>query len=81
MKQHPPTQLDPAAKRWLTEAETARRLGMSVKWLQKGRIIGGPLPHAKFGGAVRYALADIEIFERESIRRSTSDPGQQDGEK
>ena len=81
MKQHLPSQLDAAAKRWLTEAETARRLGMSVKWLQKGRLHGGPLPHAKFGGAVRYALADIEKFERDSIRLSTSDQGWQDGEK
>lgn len=81
MKQHLPSQVDHTAKRWFTEFETAQRLGMSVKWLQKGRLTGSPLRFAKFGGAVRYSLADIEEFERISIRQSTSDLGRRGGGK
>lgn len=62
-------------QQWLTEIDTARRLGMSRKWLQKARLTGhGPL-FAKFGSAVRYSLRDIEEFERASLRHSTSDEG------
>lgn len=68
--------IEVAAKRWLTETETAQRLGMSVKWLQKMRVSGGGLRFAKFGSAVRYALGDIEQFERDAIRSSTSDTGE-----
>lgn len=60
---------------WLTEAETADRLRMTRKWLQKERLTGGRLRFAKFGSAVRYAVADIEAFERASLRSSTSDTG------
>ena len=60
---------------WLKEVQTAARLIISPKLLQKWRYSGGPLPYAKFGGAIRYALADIEQFERASRRTSTSDPG------
>lgn len=58
---------------WLTEAQTAERLNMSVKWLQKERLCGGLLRFAKFGSAVRYSLADIESFEQASLRMSTSE--------
>lgn len=64
---------------WLTEAQTAKRLNMSVKWLQKDRLVGSRIPFAKFGTAVRYSLADIEQFERNSVRSSTSDLGFSDG--
>ena len=60
---------------WLTETQTAERLNMSVKWLQKDRLHGSRLRYAKFGSAVRYALADIEAFERASMRSSTSNVG------
>lgn len=60
---------------WLTESQTAERLNMTNKWLQKERVSGGGLRFAKFGTAVRYALADIEEFERLSLRFSTSDKG------
>lgn len=65
------------ATSWLTEVETSSRLGMSVKWLQKMRLCGGGIPFAKFGSAVRYAVADIENYERRCLRQSTSDPGPQ----
>lgn len=64
-----------AATAWLTEAETADRLRMSVKWLRKMRLVGGGVRFAKFGSAVRYSLSDIEQYERESLRVSTSDRG------
>ena len=67
--------LDACERRWLTEGEAARRLNISQKWLQKKRLEGGGLRFAKFGSAVRYALADIEEFEQASLRASTSDSG------
>ena len=63
------------AQVWFTETETAQRLNMSRKWLQKERLLGGGLRFAKFGSAVRYLLADIEAYERSSLRNSTSDVG------
>jgi hypothetical protein len=65
-----------ASQIWLTESEVAGRLGMSQKWLQKERLNGAGIPFAKFGAAVRYAISDIEAFERDSRRLSTSDLGQ-----
>jgi hypothetical protein len=69
------SQISPSERKWLTEAEAANRLNMSVKWLQKGRLRGGGPKYAKFGSAVRYAVADIEEFERANLRTSTSDEG------
>ena len=37
---------------------------------------GDGLRFAKFGSAVRYAVADIEDFERRCLRTSTSDDGE-----
>lgn len=62
-------------KRWLTEQETSARLNISKKWLQKARIEGGGPRFAKFGGAVRYSIADLQDFEKSSVRKSTSDVG------
>ena len=61
------------APSYRTEKEVARHLGLSVKWLQKMRLIGGGIPYHKFGSAVRYASADVRAFETESRRSSTSD--------
>lgn len=65
-------------QKWLTESQTAQRLNISAKWLQKTRSQGGGggLRFAKFGSAVRYAVADIEDFERRCLRTSTSDDGE-----
>lgn len=61
---------------YLTEKQLARRLNMSVKWCQKQRLVGGGVPFTKFGtGAVRYAISDIEEYEKRCRRTSTSDPG------
>lgn len=62
-------------EKWLTEVETAMRLRMSKKWLQKARTKGGGPRFAKFGSAVRYAVSDIEQFEKSRLRSSTSDHG------
>lgn len=69
------TQVDLTTCRWLTEIEAARRLGLSVKYLQRARAKGTPPNFAKFGRAVRYCIDDIEAFERQAMRISTSDPG------
>jgi len=63
--------------RWLNETQAARRLNMSVKWLQKCRLTGTESAprFAKFGSSVRYSVADLEQFERASLRTSTSDDG------
>lgn len=58
---------------WLTEAQTAERLGLSVKWLQKERGRGSCLRYAKFGRAVRYSIADIECFEQNCLRTNSSE--------
>ncbi|RIV82739.1 DNA-binding protein [Aurantiacibacter zhengii] len=60
---------------WLTEKQTAQRLHMSQKWLQKTRIVGGGPRFAKFGSTVRYSLADIKAYEQNCLRLSTSDVG------
>lgn len=64
----------PTSIRWLTETQTAERLNMSVKWLQKERLHGSRIPFAKFGSAVRYSISDIEQFERDSVQTCTSTP-------
>ena len=59
---------------FLREKEVAIRLAVSEKWLQKMRYQGGGIPFHKFGGAVRYAVADIEVFEAANRMASTSSP-------
>ncbi|MET0372293.1 MAG: hypothetical protein ABW039_13080 [Sphingobium sp.] len=65
---------------WLTESQTAERLALSKKWLQAQRLKGAGIPYAKFGTAVRYSLAEIQKFEAQCLRFSTSDDGSQAGE-
>ncbi len=60
---------------WLTETEAAYRLAMSTKWMQKMRHSGLGPQYAKFGSAVRYSLSDLERYERNQLRSSTSDLG------
>ena len=61
----------------MTSREIASRLNMSVKWLQKARLTGtNAAPRfAKFGSSVRYSVADLEQYERNCLRLSTSDTG------
>lgn len=47
----------------LNERETAERLGLSVKALQKWRFVGIGLPYVKLGTkSIRYDERDIEAY-------------------
>jgi len=61
--------------RLLTEREAAERLGLSVRTLQKWRLLGSGPQFLKLGHAVRYDPADLERYLESSRRRSTSEPG------
>lgn len=63
------------AREWMTEAETAELLNLSVKWLQNKRVHGGGPRFAKFGAAVRYSREDVRSYASECLRSSTSDHG------
>ena len=54
------------------QIELARRWRISPRTLERWRWLGqGPL-HLKIGGRVVYRLEDIEAFEAESVRSSTT---------
>lgn len=53
---------------WLTESQAAERLNVSIKFLQKQRYLGDGPRFAKFGASVRYSIADIQEYERRSLR-------------
>ena len=42
--------------------EAADFLGVSVSWLNKSRMKGTGPVYLKIGGAVRYALPDLEVW-------------------
>lgn len=63
--------------RLLKEREVAERIGMSVHWLRRKRVVGGGIPFIKMGdgggrGPVRYDEEDVETFKRSCVRTSTS---------
>jgi len=49
-------------KNFLTEAQTAKVLSLSVKCLQKWRHSGVGPKHVKFGRAVRYSISDLHDY-------------------
>jgi predicted DNA-binding transcriptional regulator AlpA len=59
----------------LTVPEAAEFLGMSVSFLNKGRLTGSTPPFFKFGSAVRYSQADLIEWMASRRRTSTSDQG------
>lgn len=63
---------DTSSRRFLNEKELARRQNMSVKFLQKQRLVGDGVPYHKIGNRVLYRLRDIVAYERENFRKSTS---------
>lgn len=65
-------QFDGGQVRYLTEAEVAHELQVSVKLLQKWRGEGGGPRFHKFGSAVRYARVELAAFEDAHIRANTS---------
>ena len=60
---------------YFNEGWVAKRLGLSKKTIQSWRDKGDGPPYRKFGSAVRYALSDIEAYEVDALRTSTSDLG------
>ena len=56
----------------LHQIELARRWRMSHRTLERWRWLGLGPPHIKLGGRVIYRLADIEAYEAENLRTSTS---------
>jgi len=61
-----------AADRLLDEKESAARLGLSIRTLQKWRLAGCGPRFVKMGRAVRYAEAELHYFIRTRERASTS---------
>jgi predicted DNA-binding transcriptional regulator AlpA len=57
----------------LTEREASHRLGLSVRTLQKWRLLGQGPRYLKLGQAVRYDPGDLEAFVQAARRRSTSE--------
>lgn len=56
----------------LTQEEVAEALSLKPKTLARWRWAGqGPI-YRKIGGAVRYAISDIEKFIKDATRHSTS---------
>jgi predicted DNA-binding transcriptional regulator AlpA len=48
--------------RFLSEREVSEITGLSVKTLQRWRLLNMGPPYRKFGGAVRYSDADISTW-------------------
>jgi Helix-turn-helix domain len=59
----------------LREGDAARRLGTSVRTLQKWRCNGKGPRFVRLSRAVRYDPADLDAFIAVGRRISTSDPG------
>ncbi len=64
-----------APKRYLTNDEAARYLGLGRQTLPKLRLRGSGPVFRKFGRAVRYAIEDLDAWAQDRCRRSTSDHG------
>ena len=59
----------------LTESEAAGLLRLKPKTLARWRWAGtGPI-YRKIGGAIRYAVTDLERYLEEATRQSTSQSG------
>lgn len=58
----------------LNQAELADRWGVSQRTLERWRAIGWGPCFLKMGGRVVYRLEDIETYEIQHMRASTSEP-------
>lgn len=56
----------------LSQSDLATRWRMSMRTLERWRWLGEGPRFIKLGGRVVYRLADIEAFEAEKLRSSTS---------
>jgi hypothetical protein len=58
--------------------DAARFLGVSKAFLERDRWAGARIPFVKVGSrAVRYRVSDLQAYVSASVRRSTSDTGDQ----
>jgi hypothetical protein len=57
---------------FLNQSELSQRWGISPRTLERWRWLGEGLRFLKLGGRVVYRLEDIEAFEAEKLRSSTS---------
>lgn len=60
---------------YLRTPELAKRLKVSARFLEKGRLSGQTPPFFKIGGVVIYHWPTVEKWLAEHERASTSDPG------
>ena len=60
--------------RHLNQRELAERLNISPRTLERWRWLGEGPPFLKIGGRVVYRLQDIERYETEQLRDSTTAP-------
>ena len=58
--------------RHLNQRELAERLNISPRTLERWRWLGEGPPFLKIGGRVVYRLLDIERYEAEQLRASTT---------
>lgn len=68
-----PDDLAHSTPHFLTEQETAELLKVSVRSLQRWRQEGGHIRFRRFGGRVRYALADVLAWADAQGAGSTSE--------
>jgi len=61
-----------SSRRFLTETEAARYLGVSRSFLAKKRCTGGGCRFCKIGRRVLYDVADLDAYAEQAKRRSTS---------
>ncbi len=65
---------EPVPTRHLNQRELAERWNISSRTLERWRWLGKGPRYLKIGGRCVYALADVEAFESEQRRQSTSAP-------
>lgn len=52
----------------LTQAEAARIIGKSEKWLERDRWAGPTVPYVKLGRSVRYRVADLLTYIESNVQ-------------
>jgi hypothetical protein len=57
---------------FINQRELAQRWGISPRTLERWRWLGAGLRFLKLGGRVVYRMEDVEAFEAERLRSSTS---------
>ena len=64
---------DAARPLYLTERQTAEYLGVTRRWLQEQRRLGGGCRFAKLAGQIRYDRRDLEAYVAERKHTSTAE--------